>query len=215
MFVYCLLTVSNKVILSAVVGSLSCALLLVIAIGITYRIVRSPPTRRSSRHISPITAIEEQIYAQRSAPPPYLEAMATSRPFEEYQRESAARLEQSCAVEGVDDANDTAALVPRNSSDDDLIDANETLQDIGDGDENIVIALGCLSRWQQHPKPPSDSSESSVSAMDTSPNNATVDSDTRPCVADDADTLTRDAPIDMSAGADHSNDSDDRPLIIC
>jgi len=102
-------TVSNKVILAAVVGSLSCGLLLVIALGVTYRLVCPPAGRRSSRHVSPITAIEEQIYARHSAPPPYPEAMATSRPYEDYQREivAAGRSDPAGTADTTDCNHDT------------------------------------------------------------------------------------------------------------
>ena len=221
----CLLTVSNKVILAAVVGSLSCALLLVVALGVTYRLVCLPSGHRSSRHISPITAIEEQIYAQRSAPPPYPEAMATSRPFDEYQHEAVDCSNQTVAVPDVecceagDDPGDTAILVriPADTSDDDLIDvdANETPGDVGD---NIVITFDCLARWHRHPKPSADSRESSITAVEGSPTNAAVVlCDSPPTDIEVANTSAPvcDPPEFETAADNHPNDDDNRPLLIC
>ena len=77
-------------ILCAVVGSLCCGLLLSLALGIArrfYVLQVSSATSRSARHLSPVTAIEEQIFEQQSAPPPYLEAIVVSRPYADYQRE--------------------------------------------------------------------------------------------------------------------------------
>jgi len=212
------------VILSAVVGSLSCALLLVIALGVTYRFVRLPPGHRSSRHISPITAIEEQIYAQQSAPPPYLEAMATSRPFDECQRETVGCLNDTAATPGTesgqvsDDAGDTAALLchSANGSDDDLLDVgvDGAPVDRGNGDENIVIALGCLARWHRHAKLSAGDSESSISAIDSSP----LDVCDAPVVeaVDAADSLTAvcDPPDSETSTTDVAN-TDDSQLLIC
>jgi len=226
LFTCCCFAVSNKVILSAVVGSLSCALLLVIALGVTYRFVRLPSTHRSSLHISPITAIEEQIYAQRSAPPPYPEAMATSRPFDEYEhdeivgRQTSATPGVECGQSG-DEPNDTSALVwnAPNTSDEDLLDVgiDDAPGDGGDRDENIVIALGYLAHWRRQPKPPADSSESSLSAIDCPPNSANVECDTPTPDIDSADTLTQvcDSAVSETSEADHPNDDDDRPLLIC
>jgi len=211
--------------LSAVVGSLSCALLLVIALGITYRFVCLPSNHRTSRHISPITAIEEQIYAQRSAPPQYQEAMATSRPFDEYQREIVGHLNQTAASQAVDcrqgddGTDDTSALVRNapNTSDDDLLDVSVDEAPGGDGDENIVIALGCLARWHRHPKPSADSCESSISAMDSLPSNPAIVCDDQPVVevTDTADTLTEGCDVGDTATPDHPNDDDDQPLLKC
>jgi len=215
------------------VGSLSCALLLVIALGATYRLVCLPSGQRSSRHISPITAIEEQIYAQRSAPPPYPEAMATSRPFDEFHRETVAGSDQTavtpdadCAGSGGDNPCDASPILVRMSadtSDDDLIDVginDETAEDVGGGDENIVITLGCLARWHRHPKPSADSSESSINAVDSSPTNAAIicDPPTDVEIADTANTLNPscDPPDSETAASDHpDDDDDDRPLLIC
>ena len=212
----CLCAVSSKVILSAVVGSLSCALLLVIALRIAYRFVRQPSNHRSSRHISPITAIEEQIYAQRSAPPPYPEAMATSRPFDECR---AAAGDEPAVMTGCDDeSGNTSALVldAVNNSDDDLI--NVSVDDTQSGGDDIVIALECLTRWQCQPKPPADSSESSIIAGDDLPASAPAACDSAVQVSD---TFTPDCdePLVCETAADDidhvSNDDDDRPLLIC
>ena len=217
-----LFAVSNKVILAAVVGSLSCALLLVIALGITYRLVCLQSSHRSSRHVSPIMAIEERIYAERSAPPPYPEAMATLRPYDEYQRDVVNQSERVRPAEesgGGGETTDTAPLVriPTDTSDDDLIDVSisETPLDLVDGDEGIVITLGCLARWHRFPKPSADSSESSVNAVEGSPASAaTTVCDSAPEVdVTDTSSPTCDQPDPETTNVDHADD--DRPLLIC
>ena len=83
--------------------------------------------------------------------------------------------------EAGDEPNDTSTLVwnAPNTSDEDLLDVgvDDTPGDCGDGDENIVIALGCLAHWRRQPKPAADSSESSISAVDCLPNSANVECD--------------------------------------
>ena len=220
----CVFVVSNKVILSAVVGSLSCALLLVIALSVMCRFVRQPSTRRSSRHISPITAIEEHIYAQRSAPPPYPEAMATSRPFDEHQHAVSAESAQTEGPGHVDESCNMSAVTQDavDNSDDDLINVAVNDTPSGGGDD-IVIALECLTRWHCQPKPSADSSESSIIAVDDSPTNAPAGGDSVPDiqVSDTADTLMTacDQRARETAAEDEddhlSNDDDDRPLLTC
>lgn len=202
----CQCAVSNRVILSAVVGSLSCALLLVVALGVTYRFVRAPSNRRPSRHISPITAIEEQIYAQRSAPPPYPEAMATSRPYDDYRREI------------MDHANEVVTadnlVAGSNTSDDDLLDVGVTPTATDGRSEDIVIALDCLAHWQRQPKPVADSSESSLNAID----NSQVDVDTvydAPVHVDATETLVCDTLMSESTIIDDVNTDDDTSLLVC
>ncbi|GAB1604746.1 uncharacterized protein LOC115212409 isoform X1 [Argonauta hians] len=80
---------SNRVILVAVVGSLTCALLLVIALGFTCKL---NSLRHRDRHRlrltepgGPLTHWQSE-FMRRPAPPSYCEAMITSMPFEEAQR---------------------------------------------------------------------------------------------------------------------------------
>ena len=77
-------------ITAAVIGSLICGLLLVIALGCTCKLyaLRLQEHQRILQQSTPISRIQESIYARRMAPPTYLEAMATSRPFDEMQREA-------------------------------------------------------------------------------------------------------------------------------
>ena len=88
---------STKVITAAVIGSLICGLLLLIALGCTCKLyaLRLQEHQRILQQSTPISRIQEGIYARRMAPPPYLEAMATSRPFDEMQREASQGQEQS------------------------------------------------------------------------------------------------------------------------
>ena len=78
-------------IAAAVIGSPICALLLVIAVGCTcklYSLRISYSQLGSNYHNStPITEIQRAIRAGRLAPPPYDEAMQTSRSFDEVQAE--------------------------------------------------------------------------------------------------------------------------------
>lgn len=74
-----------KVITAAVIGSLICGLLLVIALGCTCKLyaLRLHEAHANLRYSTPISRMTEEIFARRLAPPPYNEAMLTSRPFEE------------------------------------------------------------------------------------------------------------------------------------
>ena len=78
-----------KVITAAVIGSLICGLLLVIAIGCTCKLyaLRLHEAHVSSRISTPISRLTEELFARRLAPPTYSEAMLTSRSFEDAQRE--------------------------------------------------------------------------------------------------------------------------------
>lgn len=88
------LLVPSKIVIAAVIGSLCCGLLLVIAAGAVCRLqaVRALMNPRS-RHISPITAIQEELLARLSAPPLYDEAMVTSRPYDEVRSEMLRRMQ--------------------------------------------------------------------------------------------------------------------------
>ena len=73
-------------IAAAVIGSLICGLLLVIAVGCTCKLyaVRFNYNQHSSNNnTSAITEIQWATRARRSAPPLYDDAMRTSRPFDE------------------------------------------------------------------------------------------------------------------------------------
>lgn len=78
-----------KVITAAVIGSLICGLLLVIALGCTCKLyaLRLQEQHGLHRTSTPVSRIQDEIFALHLAPPPYAEAMVTSRPFEEVQRE--------------------------------------------------------------------------------------------------------------------------------
>lgn len=85
-------------ITAAVVGSQICALLLVIALGCTCRLYALRMREQHSlvnQATSPLMRLQEEIYARRLAPPPYNEAMLTSRPFEEARMEYMQRLRDS------------------------------------------------------------------------------------------------------------------------
>jgi len=161
--------------------------------------------------------------------------MATSRPFDECQNDIC-NDSRPTAVTGAawsqagNPSGDTSVLVSstHSVSDDDLLDVgvgNDETSGNGGGEpnENIVIALRCLARWhQQHPKPSSDSCDSSIVAEDGFPNSASVDCDVQPGVenaesATDALTQACSEPSvsETSLIGDPTEDGDDRPLLIC
>ncbi|XP_067931535.1 low-density lipoprotein receptor-related protein 3-like [Watersipora subatra] len=86
---------SLNVITASVIGSLSCALMIVIAVGCSYRHHYQrmyDSSHQRSRYESPMTLITNELM-RRAAPPPYAEAMQRSRPFEEVRSEYHAALE--------------------------------------------------------------------------------------------------------------------------
>lgn len=85
----CRIGSSRKVIIAAVVGSLVCSLLLVMALGCACKVysMRHPPQRRSPRFDTPLSRLQAEMFRRRAPPPPYHEAMLTSRPYEEAVRE--------------------------------------------------------------------------------------------------------------------------------
>jgi hypothetical protein len=228
---------SSKVILSAVVGSLSCGLLLAVALGIAHRfyVLRVASNHRtSSRHISPITAIEEHIYAQRSAPPPYPEAMATSRPYEEYRREVASRTCPNVGTAAVptsvisDDGQlaMTTPVIATSNCDDDLFNiagSDNVLDGGGEGEGVGVVAFGCLARWHRRPKPATTDLTSIVndptSNIGTYGNMVAVAADLHGahqcCHGDAVLTAHSGDVIDDSDLVMTDIDIDDRSLLIC
>ena len=102
MYIFAVLGPSLKVIAAAVIGSLICGLLLVIAVGCTcklYAIRFNYNQAGSSSHSSPITDVQRAIRARRMAPPPYDEAMLTSRPFDEVAAEVRSQLQAAAEAE--------------------------------------------------------------------------------------------------------------------
>lgn len=203
---------------------------MVIALGITrrfYVLRMSVVNGRSSRHQSPVTAIEEQIFARRSAPPLYTEAMATSRPFEEYQRELREQRQeppppQTCAVEpAISSSAPATAGVAQNGTpddgilsdddiDDDMIDVGaDSVSDVGGSSTNIESStLGCLARWQRR-----------AQKEQSSPTRAGVCSRgniVRMSIFDDVSSASVDDVADASANSEFivSAAFDDRPLMI-
>ncbi|ESO90309.1 hypothetical protein LOTGIDRAFT_233824 [Lottia gigantea] len=82
----------TRVIIAAVVGSLICSLLLVVALGCTCRlyIFRTRDSCRQ-RHSTPLSRLQVEIMGRRPPPPSYNEAMLTSRPYEEVRQEIISR----------------------------------------------------------------------------------------------------------------------------
>lgn len=143
----------SKIVIAAVVGSLCCGLLLVIAAGSVCRLhaVRSLMGSRS-HHISPITAIQEELLARLSAPPLYDEAMVTSRPYEEVRTEMLRRIqpegpqnsemnalpvvaeERRPLLSDINSSVPQASVRPQNDDDDD-----DVLIDVG-GENNLAAS---------------------------------------------------------------------------
>ncbi|XP_059177725.1 uncharacterized protein LOC131957037 isoform X2 [Physella acuta] len=76
---------SPRVIVAAVVGSLVCSLLLVVALGCVCKVynIRMHNLRAGTRHETPLTRQLAEMFHHRAPPPPYHEAMLTSRPYDE------------------------------------------------------------------------------------------------------------------------------------
>ncbi|GFS16124.1 low-density lipoprotein receptor-related protein 12 [Elysia marginata] len=95
----CGLLLTPRVIVAAVVGSLVCSLLMVVALGCVCKVYRLRQIQllgagtggsccSHGRHDSPLTRQLAEMFRQRAPPPPYHEAMLTSRPYHEMLRES-------------------------------------------------------------------------------------------------------------------------------
>ncbi|KAK3085607.1 hypothetical protein FSP39_006043 [Pinctada imbricata] len=78
---------TNLIIIAAVVGSLVCGLLLVVALGCTCKLYNlRMHQHHGPRHETPLSRLYAE-FLRRRAPPTYHEAMLTSRPYEEVRRE--------------------------------------------------------------------------------------------------------------------------------
>ncbi|KAL4235004.1 Low-density lipoprotein receptor-related protein 12 [Mactra antiquata] len=88
---------TKRVIIAAICGSMICALLLVILLGCScklYSVRNLDHHHRHIRHESPMSRMYAE-FLRRRAPPPYHEAMLTSRNFEEVQQEYLERMRNS------------------------------------------------------------------------------------------------------------------------
>lgn len=89
MILCCLVGSTNLITIAAVAGSLICSLLLVIAMGCTCKLYNLRMQQfHGPRHETPLTRLYAE-FMRRRAPPPYHEAMLTSRPYEEVRQELA------------------------------------------------------------------------------------------------------------------------------
>ena len=92
-------------ITASVVGSLVFGLLVVVTLGCTCRLhaLRTQAhSSHSSRHVSAVAAIQQQIWLRHSAPPPYAVAMVSSRPYEEVRQQVLEYVRQNQHSEGED-----------------------------------------------------------------------------------------------------------------
>ncbi|XP_033754914.1 low-density lipoprotein receptor-related protein 12-like [Pecten maximus] len=86
---------TNLITIAAVAGSLICALLLVVAMGCTCKLYNLRMQQfHGPRHETPLTRMYTE-FMRRRAPPPYHEAMLTSRPYDEVRQELAEQSNQS------------------------------------------------------------------------------------------------------------------------
>ena len=87
---------SRRVIIAAISGSVICALLLTILIGCSCKLysLRTIERHGGIRHHSPMSRLYAE-FLRRTAPPPYHEAMLTSRNYDEVQQERRERLRSS------------------------------------------------------------------------------------------------------------------------
>ncbi|XP_013394997.1 low-density lipoprotein receptor-related protein 3 isoform X1 [Lingula anatina] len=84
---------SLRVIIAAVIGSLICGLLLVIALGCTCKLYALRMNEHyGTRNETPMTRLQE-LFNARPPPPNYDRAMVTSRPYDEVQQEMRAQLQ--------------------------------------------------------------------------------------------------------------------------
>lgn len=108
----CGVLMTPRVIVAAVVGSLLCSLLMVVAMGCVCKVYRLRQIQllagsggscchAHGRHDSPLTRQLAEMFRQRAPPPPYHEAMLTSRPYHEILLEST--------------NENTAGILPRDS----------------------------------------------------------------------------------------------------
>ncbi|XP_005103804.1 uncharacterized protein LOC101862519 [Aplysia californica] len=74
---------STRVIVAAVVGATMCALLLVIVLGCICKIfsARMHQLEAVAHTETPLTRLQAELFRRRAPPPPYNEAMVTSRPY--------------------------------------------------------------------------------------------------------------------------------------
>ncbi|KAH9507711.1 Low-density lipoprotein receptor- protein 12 [Bulinus truncatus] len=111
---------SPRVIVAAVVGSLICVLLLVISLGCVCKLynIRVNSLRRGTRHETPLSRQLAEMFHRRAPPPPYHEAMLTSRPYDEAYMELLAQAEngdRSAQFISSDQSN-AAFIAPRERS---------------------------------------------------------------------------------------------------
>ncbi|XP_021342142.1 low-density lipoprotein receptor-related protein 12-like [Mizuhopecten yessoensis] len=86
---------TNLITIAAVAGSLICALLLVVAMGCTCKLYNLRMQQfHGPRHETPLTRMYAE-FMRRRAPPPYHEAMLTSRPYDEVRQELAEQNNQN------------------------------------------------------------------------------------------------------------------------
>lgn len=109
---------SPRVIVAAVVGSLSCALLLVIAAGCVCKVyhMRVYQHRGGPQHETPLSRQLAEMFHHRAPPPPYHEAMLTSRPFDEAYLELLGHTEHHLEASGVASDQNANLAPPRERS---------------------------------------------------------------------------------------------------
>lgn len=142
-------------ITAAVVGALSCSLLLVVALGCTCHLHAMRMREiMGSNYVSPLSRVEQEIWARQSAPPLYDEAMETSRPYDEMVAIIEQELVNQSNSQTSGENSDVELLCDVNGGDnneerdEELLDVSESA---GTGDSNVQVTLlaGASAQWRR------------------------------------------------------------------
>lgn len=197
------------------VGSLCCGLLLAIALGIARRFyilrvrMTSDNYQSTRRHQSIVTAIEDHIFASRSAPPLYNEAMETSRPYEEYRQEVMRRRQQQQNQQQVQRSSGAASDVvvdttPRETGESGGTNDAECLAAVVGGGGGDEMAPDNCRRLRRSSKSDDDDDDDIAVVVADADNLASPDNEHQHIVDDEEASLSID---------NESITSDDRPLM--
>ncbi|XP_048236359.1 low-density lipoprotein receptor-related protein 12-like isoform X1 [Haliotis rufescens] len=178
---------TRRVIVAAVTGSLICSLLLVIALGCICKVYALRMNEQyGPRHESPLSRLQAEFLRRRAPPPPYHEAMLTSRPYEEARQEYLSQSRDQHRRRSRDRRrNQQLPPTPEEPSSHQIV--NETADDHQLAGENDVQLISLNSTHLQNANmdtsstveliPPSTSSDSEDSQAGTYNNGNVADDD--------------------------------------
>lgn len=204
---------SKRVIIAAICGSMICALLLVILIGCSCKLyyLRHIDPYHHVHHETPMSRLYAE-FLRRRAPPPYHEAMLTSRNFDEVQREYLEQIRNSHQnrrsrgnrrrsrnnqVQPQDDAVSDAQTQSA------VVDEGRTVAS-GDSDSLQLHAL----RDENQNTPPYDHNSDNNQLDDESDTDSADESETD--LGDEGQGQSE----DQHGCAEHNNDSDDENILV-